>query len=158
MFEEAVRDADRAAKLFRIVVDDVDERDLRGEHAAVVHGLARALDAHGDHDRAAEAFTEAIDRYRALPEADAREELAGTLTKAAVCASSRGDHTAALALITEAVSILRELGDDQDIRLALAEALNNLADTHCDSTVEECDQAKKAMWEAQVHIRLAGSR
>lgn len=49
-----------------------------------------------------------------------------------MCASERGDHPAALAHITESVSILRELGDDPDIRFALAEALKNLADTHCD--------------------------
>jgi tetratricopeptide (TPR) repeat protein len=133
LFEPALRDAERAAGLFGHVVTHEPDRDPRAEHAAVLHSWARALDATEDHDRAAAVFADAIAAYRALPGDDEREGLAGVLVNAAVCASARDDQDTALELAAEAVTVHRELvGRDATDGYELTEALNNLADVHCD--------------------------
>ncbi|MGH3938623.1 MAG: tetratricopeptide repeat protein [Pseudonocardiaceae bacterium] len=149
-FDVAARDARRAADLYRIIVEDND-RDLRTEHAAVLHGLARALDANGDHDRAAVAFVEAIQLHRALlaetDDDDIRDELAGVLLNAGVCASMRGDHALAIEHSKESVDIRRaDPAGHPRSRLKLAEALNNLSDSHCD--LENWEQAAEIADEA----------
>jgi tetratricopeptide (TPR) repeat protein len=146
-FERAVRDAERAAALFTIVVANDDGRDVGDEHAAVLHALARALDANGDYDRATSAFTEAIGHYRAQPGTEARECLAGVLVNAGVCATNRDDMTAAVDFTTEAITSYRDLAaEGVEVRFGLAEALNNLADLYCDledwkRAVEPADEA-----------------
>lgn len=132
-YEQALRDAERAADLFHHVVAHDTDQHLHETYAAVLHAWARALDVTGDYDRAARVFGDTIAAYRALPGDEAREDLAGVLVNAAVCASARDDHYAALEFAVESVTIHRELVD-QGVgdSVKLAEALNNLADVHCD--------------------------
>ncbi|GAB1512553.1 hypothetical protein JCM33774_45950 [Actinophytocola sp. KF-1] len=132
-YEQALRDAERAADLFHQVLAHDTNEHLHANYAAVLHAWARALDATEEHDRAAQVFDDTIAAYRALSDDEAREDLAGVLVNAAVCASARDDHDAALDFALESVTIHRELARHGAANtFQLAEALNNLADIHCD--------------------------
>lgn len=133
LYEQALRDAERAADLFHHILAHDTDQYLHENYATVLHAWARALDVTEDHDRAARVFGDTIAAYRALPDDEAREELAGVLVNAAVCASARDDNATALALARESVTIHRELAHHGAANtFKLAEALNNLADVYCD--------------------------
>ncbi|WP_169811519.1 tetratricopeptide repeat protein [Nocardia harenae] len=127
--DRARRDAEHAATLFPTVLRDHEtDLDLRVDYVSVLHGFARALDADEQHDRASAEFDRAIEQCRSIG-SDVDEELAGILVNAGVCASARGELGTALRHTVEAVRILREQPEN---RAELVEALNNLADIHCD--------------------------
>ncbi|WNV85329.1 tetratricopeptide repeat protein [Umezawaea sp. Da 62-37] len=149
-FDQAVRDGRRAVALRSGMGVDHDP-ETRREHAGALHVLARALDAKEDHPRSASVFAHALAVQREIPldedGDEVRSELAGILLDAGVCLSSLGDHPGALRHSEEAVAIRHDLlTDDPRTRFELAEALNNVADAHCDT--EDWAPAKTVAAEA----------
>ncbi|MGV9674035.1 tetratricopeptide repeat protein [Nocardia sp. NPDC003482] len=144
MTESAERDAARAAVLLERAVSGSDPLDTRSEYGAALHLWACTLDERGDHDHAAAVFGRAIEVYRDLGDS---ADLADTLVDAGTCESERpGGTDTALEFVVEAVGRYRALVAEGGDPLALARALNNLADLYHDSG--EPDRARACAAEA----------
>lgn len=163
-WQDAVHFSDGAVAVYAdlVAAEPPDLPDLRSEWARALHGLARALEEEDRAEAADEAYARAATALRGVPSEDRDDAWHGfsglILHDHATCVSALGRDEDALALISDAVRAHRQVTDGAaESRHALAQSLNNLADTYHDlGRTSEAETAVDEAVEVAEELRTAG--